>query len=278
MNLRFLSILLTGCLLAVTLPAQVTITGFTQTGSLPVGDDNYSTAIDLGFSIDFGGTTFSQTYVSNNGYITFGGGSGTYYPSSLTAGYAGLPIIAAFFSDVDTRPAPGSDSLSTGTVTWGTGLVDGLAAFAVKWDQVGEYPIASHPNSSNTFEIVLVSRTDIATGNFDFYLNYGPMNWDHGDSNGLGAVAGFHNGSINSPLFYEVPGSGTSGAFVDGGPNSLFASTNSNANGVLTFTARDGAFGDIAPITVVPEPSTVALFALGLAVVGYSVFRRSRRS
>lgn len=249
------------------LQAQVTIAdlaNYTETGSLPANDDSYSNAIDLGFTIDFGGTSYSQTYVSNNGYITFGDGSGDYSPSRLEE-YSGLPIIAAFFSDVDTR------SPNTGTVTWGTGFVNDLAAFAVKWNQVGEYPAGSNPNSSNTFEIVLVSRTDIGTGNFDIYFDYGSMSWDNGN-----AVAGFHNGSSTSPLFYEVPGSGTPGAFVDGGPNSLFASTNSGTNGVLTFTARDGAFGEIAEITVVPEPSTIAMFALGLVVVGLSMLRRRK--
>ena len=270
MRLRYLYVLLTTCLLAAGLSAQVTITSFTQTGSLPANDDDHSNAIDLGFSINFGGNTFSQTYVSNNGYITFDSGSGDYSPSLLNADYTGLPIIAAFFSDVDTR------SPNTGTVTWGTGLVDGLAAFAVKWDQVGEYSASDHPKSSNSFAIVLVSRTDIGTGNFDVYFNYGSMNWDHGASNEFGAVAGFHSGATGSPVYYQVPGSGTVGAFVDGGPNSLFTSSNSNANGVLTFVFRNGGFENIAEITTVPEPSTYALFGLGLAVVGYTMFRRRR--
>lgn len=251
--------------LVTSLPAQVVV-GFVETGNLPRNDDHFSGAVELGFTINFGGTNYAQTYVSNNGYITFGSGSGVYWPSPIDASYVssgapGLPIIAPFFADVDTR-----DPLS-GIVNWGTATVDNRPAFVVNWPNVGEY--GAQTFSPNTFSLILVSRTDLGAGNFDVFFKYGSITWDHGNT-----VAGFHNGSTTTPLFYQVPGSGLAGSFLDSGANSLFNSTNTGATGSILLQGRNGSFAAVAPITVIPEPSTVALLGLGLGVVALCAYRR----
>lgn len=271
-----IAVLLFGCLCAFVARGQVIVTGYTETGNLPANDDGYSNAIDLGFTINFGGSSYSQTYVSNNGYITFGGGSYNYYPYPIDTNYVnngspGLPIIAAFFADVDTRDP------DSGIVSWGTGLVGGNAAFVVNWNNVGVY--GADVFSPNTFGITLVSRGDLGTGNFDVYFNYTEITWDHGGR----VVVGFHDGNATNPQYYSAPGSFqtvdgqdvySQGAFLDGGMNSLSNATNTGAAGLLTFVARDGGFENIAEITPIPEPSTYALLALGLAVIGFNVYRR----
>jgi len=261
-----LAVLLFGCLCALAARGQIVVTGYTETGNLPANDDHYSEAIDLGFTIHFGGEVYSQTYVSNNGYITFDYGSYYWTPESLDANYSGQPIIAAFFSDVDTR-GPNS-----GIVSWGTGLVDNNAAFVVKWDHVGEYHYEDNPDLLNTFSMVLVSRSDVQTGSFDVYFDYDTITWDHGGN----VVVGFHDGNTTNPQFYSVPGSFQADAFLDNGTYALNGLSNTGTAGFLTFVSRDGVFENVAEITPIPEPSTIALLALGLGVVGFTVARRRK--
>jgi len=248
------------------LSAQVTISGFSQTGSLAANDDDYTnSAQSLGFSINFNGTTYSSAFVSNNGYITFGSGSNNwvYSPSSFNASYGSnssnpQQIIAAFFSDVDTRHA------SSGIVTWGTATVGGRNAFVVNWNNVGEYGAGTF--SPNDFKLVLVDRSDLGTGSFDVNFIYNTITWDHD-----GAVIGYHS-SGESTVYYQLPGSLTSGAFLNSGPNSLTSTTNAGSNGSFKLSSVNGTF--LAAAQVVPEPSTWILLATGGALLALGARRR----
>src|SRR4051794_32829673 len=65
-----------------------------QTSNLDKGDDNSSSAVTLGFSIDFFGVKTSSLYVNNNGNVTVQASLGTFTPFNLLS--TSTPIIAPF--------------------------------------------------------------------------------------------------------------------------------------------------------------------------------------
>jgi hypothetical protein len=206
--------------------------------SLPAEDDAPSVQASLGFTANFFGVQASQVYINNNGNITFGQPLSQFTPTGLDSNNGGIPIIAPFFADVDTRVGP--------VVTYGTGTLCGLPYFAVNYIGVGYYD--EHVNKTDSFQVILVDRSDIGPGDFDIEFNYDNIQWETGDASGgtdgLGgssAVVGYSNGTGDAGTFSELPGSAVNGAFINGGPdalisNSLLASTPGRYN----FEVRNG--------------------------------------
>lgn len=194
-------------------------TGF-DSNTLARNDDESTGPIDLGFTANFFGNTatgvniYNQVYVNNNGNFTFGSSLSEYTPFGLTTNTS-IPIIAAFFADVDTR------NLSTSPVTYGQGTVNGRNAFGANYTNVGYYDTKA--DKINDFQLVLIDRSDTGAGNFDIEFNYDRIQWETGDvsggTNGLGgssARIGYSNGTGNAGTFFELCGSGVNGAFLDG--------------------------------------------------------------
>lgn len=219
--------------------------------TLPANDDGSSTQVDLPFSVNFYGTTYSTMWVNNNGNVTFNGPLSTFTPFGLLA--TRTPIIAPFFADVDTRAA-GSSPVQYG---YGTTVFQGHAAVCVNWVNVGYFNV--HADKLNSFQMLLVSRPDKGTGAFDIVFNYDQIQWETGDSsggsNGYGgtpARVGFSSGAGVAGTATELPGSGVSRSFLDqtittdGSPSGLkWSHLNSDVLGRYVFSVRgDGVVGD----------------------------------
>ncbi len=240
--------------------------------SLTLGeiDDGPSLIANLGFSIDFGSGTYSTVWVNNNGNATFDSAFPSYTPAPL--GAIGQPILAPFFADVD---ATNASNLNYLTVSYGTGTVDGRNAFGITWRDVGYFYRGD--DKLNTFQLVIIDRSDRGAGDWDLEFNYEQIEWEVGDVHGSGGLAddpfdptarvGWSDGLGNVT---QLPGSGTPGALIDGGPNALTAgqyATGSSGN--YLFTASGGL--------LVSEPGTASLVALGLLGLGWQR-RRARRA
>lgn len=248
-----------------------------STNALLVSDDFSTGLVPIGFTINLFGTSYSSLYVNDNGNVTFDSPLLAYTNFPLTG--AATKILAPFFADVDTRGA------GSGVVTYGTGTVDGHLAFGVEWPGVGYY--SAQANKLNTFELVIIDRSDLGAGNFDLEYNYDSIQWETGGANGgvngLGgssARAGYSNGLTGSAnASFELPGSAVSGAFLDGGSNALIPhSLNTAVVGRYLFWVRNGNIGDGPGTTPAGAPAATGpvLILTGILLIGMVWFLRLR--
>jgi hypothetical protein len=211
-------------------------------------DDNPSEYTPIGFPVFLFGKTENNCWVNNNGNITFHAAEGTYTPFPLQQ--YGHNLIAPFWTDVDTRPA-GTQPV---TYSYGTEFIDGRLAFGVNWINVGYYN--RRADKLNSFQLVMIQRSDIAVGDFDIEFNYNKVLWETGEHpnsggvNGYGgfpARAGLSNGSNRT---IELEYSGQTLAQLDKNPTSgipnlttglIYRSRNSTVPGRFVFQVRSGS-------------------------------------
>jgi hypothetical protein len=207
-------------------------------------DDRSSPVVSLGFSIDFLGGSYADVYVNNNGNITFDAVYSAGVPVPLSE--IERVILAPFLADVDTR---GSGS---GVTTYGPASFEDHAAFCVNWIDVGYYAV--NTDRLNSFQLLLVDRSDVSAGDFDLIFNYDAIQWDHGD----GPVAqyariGYSNGVSST---FELAGSGEDGYFLDTASTGLIHDgRNSSQPGRYIFEFRDGTALPANTPTPTPTPS-----------------------
>ena len=255
--MRVAGALAAGCLLAIgaaeTAPAAdlsgaIVSQSACTAHDIPRNDDSYSSAVTMPFAVDFYGERYDDLWVNNNGNVTFDAPLSEYTPFGLKA--TSRAIIAPFFADVDTR-ASGSETVKYG---WGQTVFEGRPAFCANWIDVGYYN--QHADKLNSFQLLLVDRSDLGEGDFDIVFNYGSITWETGDAsggvNGFGgesARVGFSNGDGTDANSYELPGSGIDGTLLDSNTTRGLIHTNnagSPMDGRYVFRIRNG----------VPAPDT----------------------
>lgn len=246
--------------------------------TLNANDDGSTGLVPIGFDVNLGGNVTDELYVNNNGNVTFDSALATFTPFNIET--TDRDIIAPFFADVDTRGAGSS------LVSYGMETVDGRDAFGVNWVDVGYF--ASEDDPLNSFQLVLIDRSDVEAGAFDIEFNYDQILWETGqasggDDNGLGgnsARAGYAYGEGDDRVSLELAGSAVNGALLDGGANALIGDRmNSDLDGRYLFSARNGEImvdPVVDPVTpptptpdtaTTPEPTSILGF-LALGAIG----------
>ncbi|MBY8822789.1 Ig-like domain-containing protein [Sphingomonas colocasiae] len=180
--------------------------GRTDDGS---GFVNIGTIFEEG--LKFFGQTFTGLVVNNNGSVTFGAPR-----SSLTPGFVdntGLPEIAVFFADVDTRGSavaatPGGTSTGSNRVYYYLDTTNDRVI--ITWDDVGYFQ--NKTDKLNAFQLILSDR---GGGDFDIEFRYEAINWAIGSAGAAGvARAGISAGTAAPGSFYELAFSGDQNAVL----------------------------------------------------------------
>jgi hypothetical protein len=213
--------------------------------TIPAGDDTYSSVVALPLSMNWNGTPYTTIYINMNGNCTFGNFSTAYDPTTSMA-TTNRDMLAPFWADVDTRAGGGTSLMTYSNITAGNiPQINGHNAFIVNWINVGRYNTSGPLNS---FQMVLIDRSDTGAGNFDIEYNYNTILWDRGTtaSNSYARAGWARAGNVG----YELTGGNTSGAYLDTGIDALINGT-LNSGGVLgryIWNVRNGAPGNEPPI------------------------------
>ncbi len=235
--------------------------------ALAANDDGSSSVLNLGFSINFFGSTYTQYYLNNNGNITFSGPLGSYTPTGPQG--ASQPVISPFFADVDTRGA------GSGLVSLRTDIPNELI---MTWPQVGYF--GSHVDKRANFQLVLRGPAyNVPTGEGQVGFFYTNMDWEVGDASG--GANGFCTAlNVGVSCFPAAVG------FGDGASNGVTLA-GSLANGIGATLANHHIWFNLAGgiptatgtgTTPVPALSDLGLVILGVLLLGMAMYMKRGQS
>jgi hypothetical protein len=158
--------------------------------------------------------------------VTFDGPMSTYRPFDLVS--SSRVLIAPFFDDVDTR--------GSGSVTYGTTTYLGRDAFCANWIDVGYY--SYHTDKLNSFQLLLVDRSNVAPGDFDIIFNYDKIDWEATDTATVATVGYSPGPTAPAGSAFQFPGSGVTDALLDSNPVT-------GLSGTYVMSVRNGDPGEI---------------------------------
>jgi len=208
------------------------------------------TPYNIGFGMNLSGSTFYEIEIQFSGWITVCNSEGDGWQAFCKPGGWINPLY---------NPAHGGDEITYGYIDY-----DEHNAFAINW-VVDDWGALRYNN-----QLVLVDRSDISAGDFDFIFNFDSVQW-----NGLPYVMlgyciddchGYHAG-------YGYYGY-TASTFPYGVNQLPYNSINSDVAGRYVFEVRNGVVINPLPL-LVPEPETWTMLLSGLGIVG-AVARRQR--
>lgn len=247
---------------SATASASPILSGFNQTYVAALDDGSTQVNLAGGMKLGLNGAVFNSLFVNTNGNVSFGGGmGGAYSPTAFSGDSYTSSFLAPFFGDVDIRNGHG-------TIGYGNTLFNGHNTFAVTWDKVGYYPVMN--DKKNTYQLLVVDRSDTGANNFDFYYNYGSLQWDKSSSSDQ-VRAGFH--MMGTAADFEFNGSGTPNKLLDSGALALIKGSNVGMSGRYAFNVRGGvasyglAAGEKAH--AVPLPGSLPLLGIGALALAF---------
>ena len=218
--------------------------GFTEY-SLGKNDDGSTGLTPIGFPMNLFGTLWEYRYVNNNGNITFQAPLNEFIPKPLQT--LEKLIIAPFWADVDTR----ADGSNVATYSHHIDTVNGRPALGANWVQVGYYN--QYDDKLNSFQLVLIDRSDTGLGNFDVEFNYDMILWESGlesgGINGYGGIVSRSGLSDGANQTIELQHSGQTLVQLDSNPITgvpnfetglIYRSRNSTVPGRFVFQVRSG--------------------------------------
>ncbi len=212
--------------------AVMTPVGY-NTNTVARGDDTSNLVVNLPFAMNWNGANYTQIYINMNGNCTFGSAYDAYNPSIPLAS-TNRNIMAPFWADVDTRNTGSAQVTYSDTTAGSLPQVDGRNAFLVNWVNVARYNNQATP--LNSFQLVLVDRSDTGAGNFDFIFNYDQVTWDIATAaSSYKARAGWGFAGTGT----ELPGSGV----PSGSTSTLLDSSAAGTSLIQNSLNADGQLG-----------------------------------
>jgi len=238
---------------------------------VPRGDDTSALIVNLPFTMRWNGTNYTQIYINMNGNCSFGSDFRGYNPNNSTLAATSENIMAPLWSDVDTRNNAASQVTYSSTTPGSVPTVNGRPAFLVNWIDVASYNMQAAP--TNSFQLVIIDRSDTGAGNFDFVYNYDVVAWDIATAaSSRRARAGWGRAGTG----FELPGSGVfdhdPSALTDAAnPATSLIQNSMNDEGQLgryVWQVRGGAAPNMPPRVVVVNRTLEANSPVGYA--GYA--------
>jgi hypothetical protein len=246
------------------------------------------TGLPIGFPINFYGTLHDTVFVNSNGSISFGTGS-WYYDVPLNEILNGAAGVVAYGMDLDNREITSPSSLwGSGRhgdfFYWGRTTVNGRQAFAATWMNMQTYRATTGKTDWNTFQIVLVDRSDVAANDVDVIVNYGGLQanskgYGDGCPDGNDTCVAIGVGSVvdgNTQYASIVDDNGVlyngrlNADVADDGAHPLDAAhLNSSTPGRFIFQMRDGKLPQTATAPGAPTITDIAA-GDGQGVVSWS--------